>query len=401
MGLVEVERWAKVGEFNPISPLQVKAYCKEKKYKIPLSRKERKETTNDEALSGMISSHPEDRVLPLILEARHLLKATSYLTDKYLGGDGRMHPLYTFLPKTGRLSSKAPNIMNLPQGRKGEVLRRAAEAIRGTIIPTPGYVLGEFDWKAIEALLVGWFAEDPDYMRVARLGVHAFVACHGLNIKVDLSRSDGELLKLFEEVKENHPLEYATFKKGNHAYNYLQGERNMAKDLGLSLEETRKIRSIIDAAAPKVAAFKRNTLIRAHEDGFLTNPFGYSLAFSEVLSVRDGKTFLGKNAPEAVAFLPQSTGAGMLREVLLTLGNHPDEGEKFRLLIPTHDSITFEVRIDCVEEVMGLVQKEMERPWEELGGLRVEVDGAIGWTLEKKKLLPWRGKVPEGLLKTS
>lgn len=103
-----VNRWAVLQDFSPLSPLQVKAYCEHKGYKIPRDRKTRKPTTGKDGLATMIRQHPGEEVLPLVLEARHLRKAQGYLADERLGQDGKFHPTYTFAPDTGRLASINP-----------------------------------------------------------------------------------------------------------------------------------------------------------------------------------------------------------------------------------------------------------------------------------------------------
>lgn len=382
-----MKRWALLEDFNPLSSHQIKAYCAFKRYPLPKDRKTKKPTTNKEALEGLLTLHPEDRVLEAAVEARHLSKASSYLSEGMVGGDGRIHPLYTFLPKTGRLSSKRPNLLNLPQGRGSVIMEEAARAIRGAMIPSPGMLFGEFDWKAIEALLVGWFAQDEDYMRVARLGVHAYVASHGIGQPADLSKSDEELLAFFSKIKKAHPDAYALFKKANHAYNYGMGERNMAKDLGVTIPRVREIRAIIDKAAPKVKEWKNRTLVEAHTTGLLVTPFGYPMNFFEALTKgEDGKWRPGKEANEALAFKPQSTGSSILRETLLSLQSHPLHGKAFHLLIPIHDSIAFEMEEGRKDEIMALVKGEMEREWPQLGGLKVEAEGKMGTNLRDMAL---------------
>lgn len=387
--LVPIDRWARVDDWSPNSPLQVKEYLKSKGYRIPKHRITKAETANEEALLEILRTHQADEVLAKVVEARHLGKAIGYLYDTYLGRDGRLHPRYTFLPKTGRLSAKAPNIMNIPQGRKGDIMKEVADAIRGAIIPTPGYRLAEFDWKAIEALLVGYFAGDQAYMRLSKLGVHAYMACQGLGVPVDLSLPDSALSALFEKVKKAHPTEYAAFKKTNHAFNYGQGVYNLAKDLRCSVEAAKKYIEIIERAAPKVAKWKEDTRRRAHAEGKLTNPFSYSLTFFEVFTKRDGQWVLGKESSECLAFLPQSTAAAMLRDVLVDLGEHPDEGNKFNLLAPTHDSITLEFLPAYEKEIMELVRAKMEKSWPELGGLSVETEAKVGDALSEMELYKW------------
>lgn len=105
---MRVNRWAKPLPFNPLSPPQVLAYLQFRGYKIPVDRKTRKPTTSDEALTEILR-HNKDELLELVLEARGLSKALGYLTDNAVGRDGKFHPIYTFKPETGRLSSVRPH----------------------------------------------------------------------------------------------------------------------------------------------------------------------------------------------------------------------------------------------------------------------------------------------------
>lgn len=372
-----VNRWAVTNDFLPTSSPQVLAYLTYKGYEIPKERKSRRPTTNEEGLEKLIAQYPGDKALPLFLLARKLKKARAYLDDTYLGKDGRMHPIYSLLPNTGRIASKAPNFQNVPQGYASKVERELALAIRSTIIPTPGFVLVELDWKAIEALLVGYFAEDPDYIRISKLDPHSYLASHILGKPADLSWDDATLTAYFAQIKKEHEDVRALAKKNNYAGNYDQGARNRARDIGCTVEEARHYMEVADAIAPKIKKWKQDTRMRAHLEGRLVNPFGYVCYFFEVFRQRkDGMWTLGKEARECLAFLPQSTCAAMCREVILSL----PESEDFFLLVPIHDSLLLEVRVEKVQEVAQMVKGLMTRAWPQLGGLVVDVEVKVGPT---------------------
>lgn len=379
----EREFWAIAEPFSPLSSKQVLGYMKKKGYKIPLHRNTKKPTSNNESLQQLLKSI-DDPVLDLVLDIRHLKKAESYLGEAMIGPDGRIHPLYSYV-RTSRLASKRPNLMNLPQGRGSKIMEEAARWIRNSFLPDDGYVLVELDWRAIEPQLVGFFANDPDYMRVARLGSHAYVLSHDLGKPADLTKSDREVEAYLSSLKEAHPERYHTLKTANNAFNYRQGLYNMAKTLRKSVAETREIRDIISKAFPLIVKWQDDTLLRAHTDGRLTNPFGASMTFSNVLE-RDGK--LGREANECLAFLPQSTGASMLRWVLVELFDHTWHGDIFKLLIPIHDAILLEVRKERVEEVVRFVKEVMERKWSELGGLSIEVE--VKWGERMGEMRKWK-----------
>lgn len=380
---LNIDRWARVEPWLPTSSQQVLSYLTACGYEIPKERKTRKPTTNEESLEKLIGLYPADLVLPKILEARKLKKARGYLDDTYLGKDGRMHPIYALLPDTGRIASKAPNFQNIPQGYYSKVERDLALAIRSTIVPSAGCVLVELDWAAIEALLVGYFAEDPDYIRASRLGPHGYLASHVLGRPADLGWDDAKLMAYCGAFKKEHEDVYALAKKANYSHLYDQSAKNKAKDMGTTPEVAKSYTDILDRLFPKVLKWKMDTRMRAHLEGRLVNPFGYVRYFFEVFRQRkDGLWAIGKEGRECLAFLPQSTCAGMCREVILDL----PETDWMWLLVPIHDALFLECREEKVDECVRLVWDLMVRPWPQLNGLSVAVEAKVGRS--------WGGMVP-------
>lgn len=370
-----VDRFAEVLPWLPTSSQQVLAYLNACGYDIPRERKTRKPTTNEESLEKLIEAHPGDQVLPLILTARKLKKARGYLDDTYLGRDGRMHPIYALLPDTGRIASKAPNFQNIPQGYYSKVERDLALAIRSTIIPSPGCVLVELDWSAIEALLVGYFAEDPDYIRISKLGPHGYLASHVLGKGADLSWDDDKLAAYCKKFKKEHEDTYALAKKANYSHLYDQSAKNKAKDMGCDTATAKSYADLIDRLFPRVVKWKMDTRMRAHLEGRLVNPFQYVRYFFEIFKQRkDGLWGIGKEGRECLAFLPQSTCAAMCREVILDL---PDVDWMW-LLVPIHDALFLECKADRVGDCVEVVRSLMRRSWPQLGGLVVDVEAKVG-----------------------
>lgn len=386
--IISTTGWGVREDFNPLSPPQVMSYIKSKGYRVPHDRSTGRETTNDEGLNGILTHDPkaiEDRVLPDVLMLRRLRKGLGYLSDEYVGKDERFHSIFTFIPKTGRLSAKAPNTMNQPQGRGSDIEREIAQAIRETFLPFPGEELQEHDWKGIEALLVGYFADDPTYIRAAKLDIHSAL---GANIALaeglltepegfEWSWDDAKLREYFHNFKKTFPDVRTRAKKKNHAGNYGQGLRNLARDLGCTYQEAKALQEITDSTWPKVKEWRHKTRLQAHYEGKLVNPFGYPMTFFEVFTKRDGKWVPGKEANECLAFLPQSTAAAMLREVLIQLIDAEDE-VGFRVLTPIHDSILLSCPPENRLRVALFVKGVMERAWAELGGLSVEVESKVG-----------------------
>lgn len=371
-------RWAKREPFNPLSSKQVLEYLRLKGYKIPVDRKTRKPTTNDEALNQILRS-VRDGLLELVLEARSLSKALGYLGSTAVGADGRFHPIYTFRPETGRLSSVRPNMQNIP---KGGVDVELARAIRSCIIPSePGRVLLECDWKAMEAVLTGYFAGDDEYIAASQKDSHSWFAGYLLQAQGALKEVPSPKTDAFDAfaswVKKEHKELRALAKKVNLATGYGMRAPLLASTLHCTVSEAKRYLEIKAKMAPKLEAWKDHTWREAHAKGYLETPFGYRNYYSDVLNIRDGKATLGKEANEALAFRPQSSGAAMLRETMLAL-DHLD-GKLFNWLVPIHDAVLVECWEKDVEEAREKICSAMAKPWPELGGLVIEADATAGF----------------------
>jgi DNA polymerase I-like protein with 3'-5' exonuclease and polymerase domains len=272
--------------------------------------------------------------------------------------------------------------MNVPQGREGGVEGQIAKLIRASIVPDPGKVLIEFDWKAIEAVLTGWFANDPGYIRLSLLDSHGFYTSFLLHdegkIPKPFEADDPDLPSKLKWLKEHYELERALGKKINLALGYGMGPRLLARLLRCSPRDAVRFIRIKDVMAPLITAWKLETQKQAHYDRKLVNPFGLVRYFFSVFSkTKSGEWRAAEEANEALAFLPQSTAAAMLRWVLAELGSLEEEGG-FELLIPIHDAIILQTSPSNVERVISIVKSVMERKWPELRDLQIKVSVKVG-----------------------
>lgn len=414
MSINEVERWARVEDWNPVSSKLVLSYLRWKGYPIAKHRKTKNPTSNNEALEKLLRKYPNDPVIPIVLASRDLQKADGYLSDTYVGLDGKFHPEFTQHPETLRFSARRPNVTNQPKPEKykgsPDPRKRAkaiiAEAIISSIEASPGFVLIERDFKAQESLLLGYFAGDENYMRMARLGIYSYFLAIKQNIQIDLTLSDGEVKGALNGVKSQFPFEYPIMKKTILARGYGEGIPAIAKDLEPfflteAKEEAGRSKSkradlvfqicselakkaaaeyvrVYESAAPKVVKFQQEVRDRAHKERKLVNPFGYPRSFFDVYTKRDGKWVLGSEANKALAFLPQSTGAAILKECMLELDTRLGDDPNFWICIPEHDKLVCEAVEGRWPHYMSIMREVMEAPIPTLGGLSIETEGKMG-----------------------
>lgn len=314
-----------------------------------------------------------------------------YLEETFLGKDGRLHAEFVNAPDTGRLASRKPNLQNQPQeGRRGDVDDEIASAIRGTIKASPGCKLIEIDWNSMEAQLLAYFANEPAYGRMSKLGAHAYMLSHYVGKPTDVNWEDDKIKRYHDDLKKQYPSEYQICKICNLADSYDIGVDHLAKQLNRTRKEAQEMKDLRKRMFPNLAAWQKDVRMRAHVDGKLMNPFGYLRYFFEVFKKRtDGTWGLGREAWEVLAFLPQSTNAAMMREVILLIDEL--QLDFAWLLIGIHDAVLMEAIEDRVDETIQRVLEIMTRPWAELGGLSIGVDIKTGFNWSKKEMKDYHG----------
>lgn len=317
-----------------------------------------------------------------------------------VGADNRVHTTFGHNPSSGRLCSYDPNLQNIPRGGDG-----VGNYVKEMFIAADGHTFWERDFSGIEAVLVGYFAGSPGYIRLAKRDVHSFYTAYALNaldpgrvLANDLpvlSWDDARLFQRLSELKKDLKHERnSLYKHLVHGANYLQTPRGAASHIfattgrvfpvplitrvmGVYFELFPDIRRWHHDLCGRVDGTKRRA--GGEADGtpdawelgvcFVRNPFGYVHRFYNVLDwAKVGDEWVssfGEDAKRLVSFLPQSTAAAIIKKAARGLFyEHPGVGETMRLLI--HDSILGEVRDDFLDDCLRTSRAVMERPQEEL-----------------------------------
>ncbi len=402
---VEVERWCKLEPFLPTSSQQVLALIKHFKHKAGTNRKTKKATSDEDTLTKLwrkyrLARNEHDReaaeLYYMIVECRQLNKVLgTYIRGWRPGRDGRIHPTFGFWGDMFRINARRPNTAATIVDKREQQI---AAGFRKCVATENGRLLIEADWKGAEAVLTGWFANDPDYMRLGRLGVHAFMSALTLydtkktTTVPELSWSDDDLIAYFKELKKRFPFEYDQNKHGVHLSNYC-GTPFLMNEMFPESFPTKGAAAkwqdfYFSTVASKVRAWQKSVLQRAHQEAFLVNPFGYRMPFWDVLKwdAKKKDWGLGTEAKSAVSFLPRDTLAGMLKDAILTLRPLAEEGV---LLAPTHDSLLSEAEEPRVDVVATRVRDIMETPVSVLGGLVIGTEIAVGPCWDKASMETW------------
>src|SRR5678815_2602021 len=271
-----------------------------------------------------------------------------------------------------------------------------------------GSLLAEVDFSGIEAVLVGWFARDPDYIRLAKLGVHAGLASHVLGTPFDpswLTTRPDDLRAYLAEVKDrakHTPVglseTYDVCKRVVHGSAYCltpHGMVNNFPEAFPTVAMAKRYQDIYFGMAPTIPAWQKSVQKFAYDHGYLGGPgeppFGHPFAYKHWFWA------VGEYAKRAVAFYPQSTGRGILTEAMLRLFD-PEEAEpddsyigdayfgRTPLRAPIHDSLFLELPRRIADRVLEIVVREMTRPV-------VQMPNPAEWSLGSHLVIDVEAKV--------
>lgn len=418
-----VVRWYWQEPFNPDSSQQVLNYLKFRKHKPGKDKKTHKDSADRETLKRL-SRSTKDPFYDHLLNYRAVKKVDSTYAVPTLrrvakDPEGRIHPIPTFRPSMARLSYVAPNITNVVQDKGGA--ESLAAGFRRCVVAAPGCRLLEIDYSGIEAVETGWLSRDPAYIRLAKLGVHAYLASHLLGRPADLGWSDGDLAAYFQELKTTQAFIYDLAKRCVHGTNYGLTPFGMAAtfpDLYKDQKAAERVQGIYFEVCPNLPAWHSWLRQHAYDHGFLggpgpvlmgadnacykkgwsgpspvPHPFQYKHYFWSVLAYQpitekqrlwrqkrkmptveiNGRWFginWGEDSKRVIAFYPQSTAAGVLKRTLREILCHPDHpnyvGDAYYgrtpFRAPIHDSGLFEIPDRVWDTTVEKIARAFQRP---------------------------------------
>lgn len=400
-----VMRWARRERFAPNSSQQLLRYMKAKSHPIPKGKEEddegnTKDTTAKKELIRLAHKTGDTFYLKVI-EYRELAKAKGTYVDGFRpGADGRVHTTFTFDTATAQTSSRNPNVQNfLKHGR-------LAKATRGIIAAPEGYTLAEADFKSYHVLTTGFEAECAEYMRMARLDMHSFIAGiftrqWGAEL---MEQPDDALLEKFAWFKQDAGRKRVRDKQAKPSIlgvGFGMKKRRLFQE---NMEhyaneaEAGRFLAILEDVFRPVFDWQARIQKQAHEQAFLKSRFGHIRRFYEVFrwDGRKGVWGHGDQAEEAVAFLPANHAFGNIRECMKAQ-ERLGIAEKYGLCNSIHDSFVYVFPTRMREEFLSEVVPVLRAPSAVLThpvlaprGLEVDVEVAWGsdWASLKDVPLP-------------
>lgn len=365
-----VTEWDELLPFNPNSVKDLTKYALAFKHPLGVNPKTRRPTMDKKHVAKLAKQHgTKHPIYQIALDLRAIKKTLgTYVIGFAPDASGKIYTTYGHHPSTLRLSARNKNLMNV--SHRGNIAY--AEDVRRTIIPAPGCVFVEADSSAIEAVLTGHFMGSPDFIDLARKGVHAFLTC----FELDWEFTPANVAK----VKADHGVAYARNKQVVYLTLYGGTPPMMTAlypEFFPDIPSAHKAQQRFFDACPGLAKWQNDTRLFAYRQGYLVNPWNYRHWFFDVYAkTKDGGLVPGTDANRVVAFLPQSSAAAFMKDNVALLKQTPFWPLPANGLV--HDSYCLEVASTRIEEAVEMLTGILTRPIPELNGLTIGCEIKVG-----------------------
>jgi len=236
---------------------------------------------------------------------------------------------------TGRLSSREPNLQNIP------VRSALGRSVREAFIAKEGYTLVSIDYSQIELRLLAHFSQDEALVKAFKEGVDIHLATATI---------------LFGEQEAKAKRSFA--KSINFGLLYGMGAKKLSDELGITSREAKEIITNYFASFPTVKEFLESIQERVKREGYVQTLLGRRRLFDY-----DGANGMQKSAflRESINTLFQGSAADLIKLSMLKIDNIiSDEKLDALMLLQIHDELIFEVKTQEAEALGKRFAQMME-----------------------------------------
>jgi DNA polymerase-1 len=304
----------------------------------------------------------EDPVPALILRHRTLAKLKSTYVDTLADmadGEGRLHTNFVQTgTATGRLSSREPNLQNIP------IRAEEGRRIREAFVAKDNCLLISADYSQIELVVLAHLSGDENLISAFRENrdIHARTA--SLIFGIDES-----------EVKNEHRRMAKTI---NFGVVYGMSAFRLANELNISRTDASSFIAAYFKTYSGVRQFIENTIQKTEQSGYVTTISGRRRYVPTINS----RNKTEKSAAERIAVNTpiQGSAADIVKTAMLKVdGRLKKERSGARLLLQVHDELILECPKEAAAEAVILVKSEMEQAASLSIPLRVSVETGSRW----------------------
>ncbi|MBP3340195.1 MAG: DNA polymerase I [Alphaproteobacteria bacterium] len=334
---LEREIWELAGhEFNIASPKQLGAILFDE-LNLPANKKR---STDADSLNELIDAHP---IIEKILSWRSIAKLAGTYADalpRQIASDGRIHTTYLQTrTNTGRLSSRDPNLQNIP------IKTALGEEIRKCFVAPSGRVLISVDYSQIQLRLLADMADVKTFKETFNNGtdIHNQTARRIFNIP-DNEPVPRELRRAAKTV--NFSIIYGISSFG------------LSTQLGVSRTAAQDLINTYMAGLPEIREYIDRTKQFATEHACVYTPWGRRIELPDVKNPR-----LRAYAMRAAINAPiQGFEADLMRRAMVEIDKNiiKPNTDKIRMIMQVHDEMVFECDTEHATHFANEIKSAME-----------------------------------------
>lgn len=330
-------------EFNVGSPSKVGEILFDKLQLDPKAKKTKtgQYSTSEDVLEKVACKNP---IVGKILEYRQLKKLlTTYLTALPAAinpATGKVHTVYNqTVTATGRISSSAPNLQNIPvREDQGREIRRA-------FIADEGHLFLSADYSQIELRLVSDFAHDEIMLDAFRNGddIHSITAA-----------------KIYHKSPEDVTAdERRHAKTANFGILYGISAFGLAQRLGIPRADAKQIIDNYFETFPTIKKYMHDSVENAREHGYVTTKMGRKRRLPDINSKNPVvRGYAERNAINAPV---QGSAADVIKVAMVDIYREfKEQGLKSKMIMQVHDELNFDVWPEELPKVQEIVARCME-----------------------------------------
>lgn len=350
-------------EFNVDSPRQLGTILFEK---LQITEKAKKTKTGQYQTGEDVLKKLKDKheMVGLVLEYRKLKKLLSTYVDplpKLVNENtGRVHTHYMqTVASTGRLSSKDPNLQNIP------IRTEEGRQIRKAFIPADeNHVLLAADYSQVELRVAAAMSGDPGLCEAFKEGIdiHTATAAKVFGVGIeDVDRTQRSQAKAV-----------------NFGILYGQGVFGLAEELGIKRAEAKAIIASYNEQFSTLGDFTKACIEKAREHEYAETILGRRRRLSDINS-NNGmvKAFAERNAVNAPI---QGSAADVIKVAMVKIAEVlRSENWETRMIMQVHDELVFDVPVHELEKLKPVVKKCMEEAVELSIPLVVDMSSGKDW----------------------
>lgn len=323
-------------EFNIKSPYQLHEVLFDK---LKLQYKGKK-STNIDVLEAIQDQHP---IVEKIIRYRKVTKIHSTYLEGLLPyiKNGKIHTTFIqTIASTGRLSSREPNLQNIPvRSDEGRELRKlfTSSFEEGVIVSA--------DYSQIELRLLAHFSQDENLLKAFNEGkdIHATTASRVFGVNLD------DVTSIMRTMA----------KAVNFGIIYGISEFGLSKNVHMTPREAKEFIAKYFELYPQVKFYMDESVKIAKENGYASTLLGRVRYIPELAS----STYVLKQFGERVAMnMPlQGTASDIIKMAMINVQNKMKElNLKSKLILQIHDELIVDTASDEIDIVSKLLKQEME-----------------------------------------